>query len=223
MDESKEKILERMKERKSIRDYTEEKVSEEDLRLILECARFAPSGENAQPWRFIVVRDQESKDFLAQVSKNGSGRRFTGEFLDQKMEERFAGLEDEEKRKKIFKKLTSGSVSAFVNQADLILIVCGRKDVWDTPYDCSAAIENILLAVSELKLGCCWVIAPCIDVRDEVKIKEYFNIPDELKVISIFPIGYPARIPHVRPRLPLEELVYREKYGDFYYQQEEVK
>jgi nitroreductase len=52
LDESKQKILERMKERKSIRDYKEGKVNEEDLRLILECARFAPSGENAQPWRF---------------------------------------------------------------------------------------------------------------------------------------------------------------------------
>lgn len=105
MDESKEYILERMKERKSIRDYTDQKISEEDLKIILECARFAPSGENAQPWRFIVVRDQESKDFLAQISKNGSGRRFTGEFLGQKMQERFAGLEDKEKKKKYSKSL----------------------------------------------------------------------------------------------------------------------
>jgi len=223
LNESKDYILERMKDRKSIRDYTEEKISEKDLKLILECGRFAPSGEDAQPWRFIVVRDQKSKEFLAQVSKNGSGRRFTGEFLSKQMQARFTALQDPEKRKKIFKKLTSGSVSAFVSQADLILIVCGKKDVWDTPYDCSAAIENILLAVSDLKLGSCWVIAPVIDVRDEIKIKEYFDIPDDLKVVSIFPIGYPSRIPNVRPRIPLEKLVYREKYGEFYYPQGEVE
>ncbi len=221
MNESKDYILERMKDRKSIRDYTDQKVSEEDLKLILECARYAPSGENAQPWRFIVVRNEKSKEILAKISKNGSGRRFTGEFLSKQMQARFAGLEDEEKKKKIFQKLTSGNVSAFVNQADLILIVCGKKDVWDTPYDCSAAIENILLAVSDLKLGCCWVIACVIDIRDEIKIKEYFNIPDDLKVISIFPIGYPARIPNVRPRIPLEKLVYKEQYGNFYYKSKE--
>jgi len=223
LNESKEKILERMKERKSIRDYKEGKVSEEDLKLILECGRFAPSGENAQPWRFIVVKDKKNMEFLAQISKNGSGRRFTGEFLGKQMQARFTGLQDPEKRKKIFKKLTSGNVSAFVDQADLILIVCGKKDVWDTPYDTSAAIENILLAVSDLKLGSCWVIACVIDVRDEMKIKEYFNIPDDLKVVSIFPIGYPSRIPNVRPRIPLEKLVYNERYGDFYYETQEVE
>ncbi len=223
MDESKEKILERMKERKSIRDYKEGKVSEEDLKLILECARFAPSGENAQPWRFIVVKDTENKEFLAQISKNGSGRRFTGEFLSKHMQARFAGLKDPEKRKKAFKKLTSGSVSAFVSQADLILIVCGKKNVWDTPYDTSAAIENILLAVTDLNLGSCWVIAPCIDVRDEMKIKEHFNIPDDVKVVSIFPIGYPSRIPNVRPRIALEDLVYNENYGNNYYKKEEAE
>ena len=226
MDEIKKKsnpIIEVINDRRSIRDYTPKEVSEEDLELILESARQAPSGENAQPWRFIVVRDQKSKEFLAQVSKNGSGRRFTGEFLSKQMQARFTALQDPEKRKKIFKKLTSGSVSAFVSQADLILIVCGKKDVWDTPYDCSAAIENILLAVSDLKLGSCWVIAPVIDVRDEIKIKEYFDIPDDLKVVSIFPIGYPSRIPNVRPRIPLEKLVYKEKYGNFYYKQEEGK
>lgn len=217
MDKAKEKILELMKERKSIRDYNDGKVSEEDLKLILECARFAPSGEDSQPTRYIVVRDQKSKEFLAQISKNGSGRRFTGEFLSKQMQARFTALLDPEKRKKVFKKLTSGNVSAFVSQANLILIVCGKKNVWDTPYDTSAAIENILLAVSDLKLGSCWVIAPVTDVRDEIKLKEYFDVPDELKVISILPIGCPARIPNARPRIPLEELVYNEKYGDFYY------
>ena len=41
-------------------------------------------------------------------------------------------------------KLTGGHVSSFLENAPLVIIVCGRKDVWDLPYDCSAAIENIL-------------------------------------------------------------------------------
>ncbi|MCF6096329.1 nitroreductase family protein [Thermovorax subterraneus] len=204
-------------DRRSIRNFTKDKISEEDLKLILESARLAPSGENAQPWRFIVVKDEERKKFLARISKNGSGRRFTGEFLSKQMQERFKGLQDEEKKLAAFKKLTSGDVSAFVSEGDVIIIVIGRKDVWDLPYDTSAAIENMLLTVTSLDLGACWVIAPCIDVRDEEKLREYFEIPDEYKIVSIISIGKPSRIPNPRPRIPLKDLVFNEKFGEPYY------
>jgi len=215
--EKKDVFFQVVADRRSIRDYADGQLAEDEIRMMLESARLAPSGENAQPWRFIVVKDEEKKKYLAQISKNGSGRRFTGEYLSKQMQERFKTLEDEEKKRAAFKKLTSGEVSAFVDKAHIILIVIGKKDVWDTPYDCSAAIENILLTVTSLDLGACWVIAPCIDVRDELKLKAYFDIPNEYKVISIIPIGRPSRIPRPRPRIPLEELVFAEKYGEFYY------
>ncbi|MBY8988808.1 MAG: nitroreductase family protein [Candidatus Lokiarchaeota archaeon] len=220
MEEIKKKsnpIIEVMNDRRSIRNYTPEEVSEEDLELILESARQAPSGENAQPWRFIIVRDKKNKEYLAKISKNASGRRFTGEFLSKQMQERFKNLHDEKKRRAVFNKLTSGNVSAFVNEADVILIICGRKGCWDLPYDCSAAIENILLAVTSLNLGACWVIAPSIDIRDELKIESYFDVPVDYKVISIISIGHPSRTPHARPRIPLNEIVFNEKFGKFYY------
>ncbi len=44
-----------IQDRRSIREWTDEPVSEQDLALILEAGRQAPSGENAQPWRFIIV------------------------------------------------------------------------------------------------------------------------------------------------------------------------
>lgn len=204
-------------DRRSIRNYTDEKVTEEELRIILESARQAPSGENAQPWRFVVVKDPKNKKFLSDLCRRGSGRRFTGEFLSKQMQERFRGLKDEAKREAAFKKLTSGNVSAFVNEADVIIIVSGRKDVWDLPFDTSAAIENMLLAVTALGLGACWLVAPCIDVRDEMVLNEYFGIPDGYKTISIIAVGKPSRIPRPRPRLPLEELVFDEKFGQPYY------
>lgn len=217
MSEVREKLIKAIDQRRSVRKYVDKKVSEEDLEIILESGRQAPSGENAQPWRFLVVRDQKNKEFIAQTGKNGSGRRFTGEFLSKQMHRRFEGLKDPEKRKRVFKKLTSGNVSSFVSQADVVLVVLGKKDVWDLPYDTSAAIENILVTVTELGLGSCWVIAPCIDVRDELKLKEHFNVPDDLKVISVLSIGHPARDPNARPRKPLNELVYKEGYGEKYY------
>ena len=75
--DKKQIFMQIINDRRSIRNYTDEKVSEEELRLILESARQAPSGENAQPWRFIVVRDKKNKDFLSELGKNASGRRFT--------------------------------------------------------------------------------------------------------------------------------------------------
>jgi len=217
MENKREVFYQVIKNRRSVRKYTDTKVSEEDLQLILESGRQAPSGENAQPWRFIVVRDKRNKDFLARIGKNASGRRFTGEFLSKQMHERFKGLEDEEKRALAFKKLTSGDVSGFVSEADVILLILGKKDVWDAPFDTSAAIENMLLTVTSLELGACWLVAPCIDIRDELKMKKHFEVPDDYKIFAIISIGQPAKVAGPRPRIPLNELTFSEKFGEPYY------
>ena len=156
-----------IQDRRSIREWTEEPVSEEDIAMILEAGRQAPSGENAQPWRFIVVKDPETRKKLAGLAGGGSGRRFTAEFVTHQMQATFATLQDEAKKKAAFEKLTSGQVSQFSENAPVTIMVCGKKDVWDTPYDTSAAIENMLLMITALGLGACWVIAVCFDVREE--------------------------------------------------------
>lgn len=204
-------------DRRSIREFTAEPVSDADLDKILETGRQAPSGENAQPWRFIVVKDAAMRQRLAALSGGGSSRRFTAEFVTKQMQERFANLQDEAKKKAAFEKLTSGQVSMFVGDAPVILAVVGKKDVWDTPYDTSAAIENMLLMITALGLGACWVIAPCIDIRDELKIKELLDIPEGFKAISLISIGHPSRPHRPRPRLPINQLVFSETWGIPYY------
>lgn len=211
-----------IQDRRSIRRYTDEPVSAEHLDMILEAARQAPSGENAQPWRFIVVNDPATRKQLGAIAGGGSGRRFTAEFVTQKMQERFSDLEDEAKKKAIFEKLTSGRISAFLADAPVSIVVCGRKDVWDLPYDTSAAIENILLMVTALDLGACWVIAPCIDIRDEERLKDLLGVPEGIKVVSIVAIGHLTRPHRPRPRIPLNELVYSESWNNLYYKEEEA-
>lgn len=209
-----------IQDRRSIRDYTDEPVSEVDLEMILESARQAPSGENAQPWRFVIVKDAETRNQLGAIAGGGSGRRFTAEFVTQKMQARFTGLKDEEKKKAVFEKLTSGKVSTFLADAPLNIVVCGRKDVWDLPYDTSAAIENMLLMVTALGLGACWVIAPCIDIRDEERIKDLLGLPEGIKAVSIIAIGHPTRPHRPRPRLAMNELVFSEAWGEPYYKEQ---
>ena len=143
-----------IQDRRSIREFTPDPVSDQDLDMILEAARQAPSGENAQPWRFIIVKDDDTRKKMGAIAGGGSGRRFTAEFVTKKMQERFSSLEDEAKKKAAFEKLTSGQVSAFLADAPVNMVVCGKKDVWDMPYDTSAAIENILLMVTALGTGC---------------------------------------------------------------------
>jgi nitroreductase len=78
----------------------------------------------------------------------------------------------------------------------------------------------MLLMTTALGLGACWVIAPCIDIRDEELIKELFNIPEGIKAISIISIGHPVREHRPRPRLPIQDIVFKEKWGDPYYRGE---
>jgi nitroreductase len=209
-----------IQDRRSIRDFSNEPVSDEELDLILEAGRQAPSGENAQPWRFIVVKDEAMRKKIGMIGGGGSGRRFTAEFVTKKMQERFATLQDEAKRQAAFQKLTSGQVSTFSADAPVNLIVCGKKDVWDTPYDTSAAIENMLLMVTALGLGACWIIAPCIDIRDEERMKALLGIPEGFKAISIISVGHPLRPHRQRPRFPIKDLVFTEQWGDPYYKEQ---
>ena len=53
--------------RRSIRKYTDEDVSEEDVRYLLEAAMAAPSAGNQQPWHFVVIRERETLDAIAEV------------------------------------------------------------------------------------------------------------------------------------------------------------
>jgi len=208
-----------IQDRRSIREWTEEPVSEEDIALIMEAGRQAPSGENAQPWRFILVKDPVMRKKLAGLAGGGSGRRFTAEYVTNQMQARFATLQDEAKKKAAFEKLTSGQVSAFSENAPLTIIVCGKKDVWDTPYDTSAAIENMLLMITALGLGACWVIAVSFDAREEERSKELLGVPEGFKVISLISVGHPTRPHRQRPRIPINQLVFSEKWGEAYYKE----
>jgi nitroreductase len=208
-----------IQDRRSIREYTSEPIKDSDIDLILEAARQAPSGENSQCWRFVVVKDPALAQKLGMLAGGGSGRRFTAEFVTKKMHERFTDLQDEAKKKAAFEKLTSGQVSQFLSGAPVNIVVCGRKDVWDMPYDTSAAIENMLLMVTALGLGACWVIAPCIDIRDEERVKAILGIPEDVKAVSIISIGHLVRPHRPRPRIPIKDLVFRDTWGKPYYEE----
>lgn len=61
-------MLDLIKSRKSVRKYSDKHISDEDLKKILEAGRLAPSWMNVQSWKFIVVKSQETKDLLSELS-----------------------------------------------------------------------------------------------------------------------------------------------------------
>jgi nitroreductase len=64
-------VLQAIKERRSIRQYSQEPVSESSLIQILEAGRWAPSRGNSQPWKFIVLNDERLRGELADVIPTG--------------------------------------------------------------------------------------------------------------------------------------------------------
>lgn len=58
-------VLDNIFSRKSVRNYTDQPVSEEQVETLLKAAMAAPSGRNVQAWRFVVVREQSVKEQLA--------------------------------------------------------------------------------------------------------------------------------------------------------------
>lgn len=66
-------LLEIMKNRRSVRQYTGESIPQEKLELVLQAGLLAPSGRARRPWEFIVVRDKDMLEQLAVCRPHGSG------------------------------------------------------------------------------------------------------------------------------------------------------
>ena len=69
-------VMEAIKKRRSIRAYEEREIPEEKLRSVLEAARLAPSANNRQNWKFIVVKDKGTREKLAEAAHS---QGFVGE------------------------------------------------------------------------------------------------------------------------------------------------
>ena len=69
-------VYKAMKERRSIRSYKSDEVEDKKLKKVLEAGRVAPSGKNAQGWKFIVTRGEELKNKLVDACK---GQKFIAE------------------------------------------------------------------------------------------------------------------------------------------------
>jgi len=167
-------VVEAIKNRRSIRKYKPEPIRDEHLKTILESARLAPSAGNKQPWRFIVVRDYESKRMLGELAHK----------------------------------------QRWIIEAGVVIVALAlpRSDpnVYErwVERDVMIAVEHMVLAALELGYGSCWVGA-----FDEKEVKKLLNVPEDMTVICLLPIGVPDQHPAPRGRKPFEEIFFEERYG----------
>ena len=83
---------------------------------------------------------------------------------------------------------------SFVGEAPVVIVACAESDghvmscgQTSYPIDVAIALDHISLAAVELGLGTCWIGA-----FNEEKVKEILGIPEEVKVVELMPLGYPA-------------------------------
>ncbi len=103
----------------------------------------------------------------------------------------------------------------FVGQAPVVIVACGTSDYVMTcgqltyPIDVAIAVDHMTLAAVEEDLGTCWIGAFYED-----KVKEILGVPEDVRVVALLPLGYPAEtaknakdMPMHKPRKPLDEIV----------------
>jgi nitroreductase len=184
-------LLKLARKRSSIRRYNPDRsIADEDILSILEAARLAPSAENTQPWRFVVMRDPVARERLAREC-------FSGIFLAT----RFA----------------AGAPLIIALCADRArLLERSGEIVQRTAFyqlDCGIAGEHLVLAAAELGIGTCW-----IGWFNKRKAKNFLGVPLHVEVVALIALGYPIEGAAVRPKVrkPLSSIVSLDRWGTPY-------
>ncbi len=124
-----------IKSRRSVRAYTEQQVSAEDLNLILEAATYAPSGMNLQTWHFTAIQN-------AAVLKE----------LNDKIKGAFAKSDDPHLQER-----GHSQTYCCYYHAPTLVIVSNEPTHWWAAMDCACALQNIFLAAKSFGIGSCWI------------------------------------------------------------------
>ena len=129
-------MIKEMKKRRSIRKYIDKPVEDEKIIQLLESARLAPSGSNTQPWHFIVVKSEITRDKLAEASHKQKWMLSAPVFIVCVADIRCRISED-----------VGISITEDSPQVELKQII----------RDTSISIGHILLEADNLGLGTCWL------------------------------------------------------------------
>lgn len=163
-----EVVLQNILSRKSVRNYTGEKVSDEQVNTLLKAAMAAPTAVNRQPWSFVVVNDQET---IARVFEGNMNMRYFQ---------------------------SAGTVIVVCGESTYSMVPrsqAGAEPVqvenvfWQ--QDCSAATENLLLMAEAMGLGAVWTAAYPDASRYE-KVQAELGLPENVLPLCMIAVGCPT-------------------------------
>lgn len=204
-----------VRKRRSVRKFKPDPVPDEYIEKIVEAARWAQSGANAQPWEFIIVKDSGTRARIVELQMEH--RRRCWDFEKTRIQElrhnvHFYG---------------PPSVPPNFKDAPVFIVVCGdprttQASVLITHFlinegapmahflkNMANATQILNLAAAALGLGSQWV---SVNTVVEPRLKAMLDVPDELAIHTIVPIGYPAYEPSTAYRREVSEIVHYEKY-----------
>lgn len=174
--------------RRSIRTFLDEKVSDEQIYRLLEFGHAAPSAGNIQPWEFIIVKDEDNKKAIVETTFIGNN------MIDGKPQE------------------------WILKAPVIIVVVANKQKSYERYgkialetliyLDCSACIENMLLGAVELGLASCYVSG---FRKDE--LSKVLKLPETHEPIAILPIGYSNDVSLKRPKVKLDEIIHCEVFS----------
>jgi coenzyme F420-0:L-glutamate ligase/coenzyme F420-1:gamma-L-glutamate ligase len=193
--------LEWMRTRRSIRRFLPWVVEPDVIRMVLQAATWAPSAHHRQPWRFVVLSSPHSRQLLANAMSVDFRRDLQSDGLPAEQVE----AQVERSRQRIF-------------EAPVAILLCLDTSVGDVYPDArrqnseiimgvqgvAMAGENLLLAAHAFGLGGVWVCAPLFA---QETVRRALNLAETWQPQGLVLLGYPARIPELRPRRSLEDVV----------------
>ena len=200
-------------DRRSIRKFTEDEVSVEDVRELIDCARYAPSDTNSQTWEFVAVMNREKIKAIEEM---------TWEELNKRAAE--AAERGLEKEARLLTRSFGPYATAFANAP--VLIVClatpytskfrdrifdpiGLVDdaVWaeeGIKSSCLAA-QNLMLAAHARGLATCPMTGPVLLAQH--RLREYLGIDESRQINMVIALGHPQERPARLARKEIDEIL----------------
>lgn len=199
-------IYEVMQTQRAVRRWTDQPVPDDVIERVIRAATWAPSGSNLQPWGFVVIRDAERRELIAEAIRE-SFKQFGGRLPDPET------IEDPTQRRMI-----RGAVQLFGDfaAAPVLIIPCLVAAQSPAPTGLLAgssiypSIQNLMLAARAEGLGTV-LTTPQDGIMETLRSE--IGIPEEALPVAIIPMGWPAVNFGPVTRKPLEEFLHWERWG----------
>ena len=195
---------------RAMRRYSDEPISEDILVKLIEAAHAGPSGSNRQSRHWIVVRDPEQKQRLADLN-----RRFVSRYLEANRDAANPHVTPEKRQR--FLAAVEYQME-HLHEVPAIVIACA--DMVVTPQgtfgegvqaatEVWGAVQNLLLAARALGVGS---VPTTLGLVDRDAAREVLNLPDHILPMVLIPLGWPTGNFGPIRRRPLEEVLHWDRY-----------